>query len=106
DLTGVLGQPVYTFGESARVVLHHKDMPVPQSIDFLLYRNDPNKPQIIFKPETYTPGKTTWSVSIEEDVLAQNLATFEVAGETKLQPAIAGAIQANIKSGYLRASVT
>lgn len=106
DLPDVLGQPVYTFGQSARVVLHHKDMPVPQSVDFLLYRNDPNKPQVIFKPETYTPGKTTWSISIEEDVLLQNLASFETAGQTKLQPAIAGAVQANIKTGYLRASAT
>lgn len=106
DLPGVFGQPVYTYGESARITLHHKDMPVPQSIDFLLYRNDPNKPQVIFKPETYTPGKTTWSISIEEDVLFQNLASFENANQTKIQPAIAGAIQANIKSGYLRASAT
>jgi hypothetical protein len=106
DLPGVFGQQVYTFGQSARIALHHKDMPVSQSIDFLLYRNDPNKPQVIFKPETYTPGKTTWSISIEESVLAQNLASFEVAGQTRLQPAIAGALQANIKSGYLRASAT
>ncbi len=106
DLPDVFGQQVYTFGQSARVVLHHKDMPVPQSVDFLLYRNDPNKPQVIFKPETYTPGKTTWSISIEEDVLLQNLASFETAGQTQLQPAIAGAVQANIKSGYLRASAT
>lgn len=106
DRPGVEGQPAYTFGESARLILHHKDMPVPQSIDFLLYRNDPNKPQVIFRPETYTPGKTTWSISVEEDVLLQNLEQFEVSGQTKLQPAIAGAVQANLKSGYLRASVT
>ncbi|MBK8251579.1 MAG: hypothetical protein IPK82_02795 [Polyangiaceae bacterium] len=105
DLPGVFGQPVYTFGEAARVVIH-KNQPAPQSVDFLLYRNDPNRPQIIFKPETYTPGKTSWSISLEEDVLLQNLATFEVAGQTELQPAIAAALQANIKSGYLRASAT
>src|SRR5262249_45790580 len=57
DLPDVPGKPIYTFGGSARVLVHHKDMPVPQSIDFTLYRNDPNKPQIIFKPETYTAGK-------------------------------------------------
>ena len=63
DLPDVVGKRVYTYGGSARVVVHHKDMPVPQSVDFLLYRNDPNKPLIIFKPEKYKPGKTTWSVS-------------------------------------------
>jgi hypothetical protein len=106
DLPGVFGKPVYTLGESARIVLHHKDMPTPQSVDFLLYRNDPNKPQIIFKPEVYTPGKTTWSISLEEDALFQNVAVFEAAGKTVLQPAIAGALQATLKSGYLRASIT
>ncbi|MEZ4300693.1 MAG: hypothetical protein R3B70_37505 [Polyangiaceae bacterium] len=103
DLPGVFGKPVYTFGEAARIVVH-KDQPSPQSIDFLLYRNDPNKPQIIFKPETYTPGKTTWAVSVEQDALFQNLATFEVAGQTELQPALAAALQGNVKSGYFRAS--
>lgn len=105
DLPGVFGKPVYTIGESARVVVHHKDMPAPRSVDFLLYRNDPNKPQIIFAPEVYTPGKTTWAVTLEEDVLAQNLADFEVAGQTRLQPAIAGAVTGTLKSGYLRASI-
>jgi hypothetical protein len=105
DLDGVLGKPVYTVGESARVVIHHKDMPVPQSVDFLLYRNDPNKPMILFAPEVYTPGKTTWSVAIEEDALFQNLADFDNFGQTRLQPAIAGAVTGTLKSGYLRASL-
>lgn len=105
DLPSVFGKPVYTIGESARIVIHHKDMPVQQSVDFLLYRNDPNKGQIIFGTEKYTPGKTTWSIALEEDVLLQNLADFEVAGQTRLQPAIAGALTANMKSGYLRGSV-
>ena len=105
DLPGVFGKPVYTIGESARLVVHHKDMPAPSSVDFLLYRNDPNRPQVIFNPEVYTPGKTTWAVALEEDVLAQNLADFEVAGQTRLQPAIAGAITGTLKSGYLRASL-
>lgn len=105
DLPGVFGKPVYTIGESARVVVHHKDMPAPRSVDFLLYRNDPNKPQILFAPEVYTPGKTTWAVTLEEDVLAQNLADFEVAGQTRMQPAVAGAVTGTLKSGYLRASL-
>ncbi|MEO7329008.1 MAG: hypothetical protein ABI193_10545, partial [Minicystis sp.] len=74
--------------------------------DFLLYRNDPNKPQIIFRPETYSPGKTTWSASVEFDNLFQNLKDFDTAGATKLQQARAAALQANLKSSHLRASVT
>jgi hypothetical protein len=106
DLPDVAGKPVYTYGVSARVVAHHKDQPVAQSIDFLLYRNDPNKAQIIFKPEVYTPGKTTWSVSGEFSNLFQNLKDFDTAGATAIQQARAAALQANLKSGFMRASVT
>lgn len=106
DWSDVAGEPVYTYGASARVVAHTKNEPIPQSVDFLLYRNDPNRPQIIFKPESYTPGKTTWAVSLEASNLYQNLKDFESAGVTTLQAARAGALQAVIKSGYARASVT
>src|SRR6185503_7487856 len=99
-------QRVYTFGGSARVAVHHPDMQVGQSIDFLLYRNDPNKPQQIFKPEKYEAGKTTWSASVEATDLAQHVKDFDNAGETKLQAARAGALQGNIKTGYFRASLT
>jgi hypothetical protein len=106
DLPGVTGRPVYTVGGSARVVAHDKDMPIGQSIDFLLYRNDPSKPQIIFKPEVYTPGKTTWSASVEFSNLAQSLKDFDASQEIRLQQARAAAVQGNVKSGYLRASLT
>lgn len=106
DLPDVVGKPVWTAGAAGRVVFHHKDMPVPMSIDFLLYRNDPNKPQLIFAPERYTPGKTTWLVSAEFDQLFQNLKDFDVAGATKIQQARAAALQANLKSSFFRASLT
>ncbi len=106
DLPDVVGKAVYTTGGSARAVVHSKDMPVGQSIDFLLYRNDPNKPQIIFKPETYKPGQVGWSLSAEGDVLLQNLKDFEVTGGTKLQPALAAALQGNLKASFFRASLT
>jgi hypothetical protein len=106
DLPDVQGKPVYTVGGSGRLVAHAKGMPAPQSIDFLLYRNDPNKPQIIFAPEKYEPGKTSWSASIEFSNLLQNLKDFDATGVTKLQSARAAALQANVKSGFLRASLT
>jgi hypothetical protein len=106
DLPGVAGKPVWTGGFAGRVLFHDKDMSVPMSIDFLLYRNDPNKPQILFKPETYNPGKTTWLVSAEYDHLFQNLADFEATGKTKVQQAHAAALQANLKSSYFRGSLT
>ncbi|MCC6552212.1 MAG: hypothetical protein IT372_04215 [Polyangiaceae bacterium] len=106
DLPDVAGEPVYTYGFSGRVVVHHKDMPVPQSIDFQLYRNDPNKPQIIFKPETYEAGKTTWAISLEGSNLSQHLKDFEAAGSTAIQDARAAALQGNMKSGFFRLSLT
>jgi hypothetical protein len=106
DLPDVPGEPVYTYGVSSRVVVHHKDMPVPQSIDFQLYRNDPNKPQQIFKPETYDASKTTWAVSLEGSNLFQHLKDFETAGATAIQSARAGALQGTLKSGFVRVSLT
>jgi len=106
DLPDVIGQSVFTYGFSGRAVVHHPDMPTSQSIDFLLYRNDPNKPQQIFRPEMYEEGKFTWSFSAEGNALFQNLKDFDVTGATKIQSAMAGALQGNIKASYFRASVT
>jgi hypothetical protein len=106
DLPDVEGQSIYTYGFSMRAIAHHKDMPVPQSIDYLLYRNDPDKPMVIFAPEVYFPDKTTWLVSAEFTNLFQKLKDFDNTGATKIQPARAAAIQAQIKSGYARASLT
>ncbi len=106
DLPDVQGKPIYTYGVSARAVVHDKDMPVTQSIDFLLYRNDPNKPQIIFNAEKYIEGKTTWSASLEFSNLFQNLKDFDVSGATAIQQARSGALQANLKSSFFRASLT
>ena len=61
---------------------------------------------MIFKPEVYTPGKTTWLVSAEFDELGQNLKDFDAAGKTKIQHARAAALQANLKSSFFRGSLT
>ncbi len=71
--------PVYTYGGSGRVVVH-QNMPVPQSVDFLLYRNDPAKPLILFKPEKYDPNQFAWSLSAEARFLQQHLKDFDAAG--------------------------
>ena len=105
NLDDVRGRPVYTYGASGRVVVH-QDMPVPQSVDFLLYKNDPNAPMIMFKPEVYVPNKLSWSVSAEVDALNQHLKNFDVTGDVKDQTAFATALQAVVKSGYLRLSAT
>src|SRR5690606_27638950 len=81
DLEDVRGKPDYTYGTSARLVVH-ENMPVPQSVDFLLYRNDPNRPLILFKPEKYDPNQFAWSISAEGALLQQHLKNFDAAGAT------------------------
>jgi hypothetical protein len=105
DLEDVRGKSVYTYGGSGRVIVH-QGMPVPQSVDFLLYRNDPSKPLILFKPEKYDPNQFAWSISGEGAVLQQHLKDFDAAGATKDQSALAGAVQGVVRAGYLRFSAT
>lgn len=105
DLDDVEGQSVYTYGGSARVVFHH-DMPIPQSVDFLLYRNDPMAPMVLFAPEKYDANEQAWSISAEVTQLEQNLKNFDVAGQTNQQGAYAGALQAVLREGYWRFSAT
>ena len=105
DLDDVRGKSVYTFGTSARVVVHH-DMPVPASVDFKLYRNDPMAPMILFAPEVYKANEMAWSISAEGSLLEQHLKDFDAAGVTRNQSAYAGALQGVVKLGYARFSAT
>ena len=105
DLEDVRGKSVYTYGASGRVVVHHH-MPVPQSVDFRLYRNDPFAPQIIFNAEKYDAKEVAWSVSGEGSVLRQALKDFDKAGLVKEQSAVAAAIQGVVRAGYARLSVS
>jgi hypothetical protein len=105
DLEDVRGKSVYTYGSSARIVAH-QNMPVPQSVDFLLYRNDPARPLILFKPERYDPNQFAWSISAEGALLQQHLKNFDASGTTKDQSALAGAVQGVVRAGYLRFSAT
>lgn len=105
DLQDVQGLRVYTSGVSGRLVVHD-DMPVPQSVDFMLYRNDPNAPLALFTRDKYTEGRLSWALSGEATQLEQNLKDFDHARATKLQAAHALAGQANVKYGFTRASVS
>ncbi len=105
DLPDVRGKSVYTYGASARLVLHH-DMPVPQSVDFRLYRNDPSSPMVLFAPQKYDPNELSWSVSVEGSSLRQQLKDVDVSGATKTQAANAAAVQGVVAYGFSRLSIT
>jgi hypothetical protein len=96
----VLGTPVLARGASAQIVFH-QGQPVGQSVDFALYKNDPNHYVNFFKPESY-PGGLAATVSLEGSFLQQTLADPDNNGATKVQNASAAALQARIKFNKLR----
>lgn len=105
DFPGVRGQGVYVYGASARAVFT-QGMRVSQSLDMMLYRNDPTAPFVAFQPESYSPGRLQWAVSAEGVVLRQNLANIDNPGRTEEQTAFAGALQARLKAGYFGLGLT
>jgi hypothetical protein len=101
--TSVLGAPVRSDGVSSQLVFHH-GAPVGSSIDFALYKNDPDMPSRFFTPETY-PGGFAITASLEGSFLQQTLADPDVFGQTKVQGAYASALQLRAKLDYLRLSL-
>lgn len=105
DFPGVRGQQVYLVGGSARLVFS-QGLSAGQSLDMRLYRNDPTTPFQAFTPETYTPGRVLWNVSLEGTAIGQNLADINFPGRTAIQTGFAGALQARLKAGYFGAGFT
>ena len=105
DFAGVRGQQVYIFGASARAV-YSSGLRTTQSLDMMLYRNDPTAPFVAFAPETFSPGTVQYALSAEVTATAQNLADINFPGRTAIQPGFAGALQGRLKAGYFGASVT
>jgi hypothetical protein len=79
----------------------HSGMPVGSSIDYALYRNNPESISRIFKKESY-PGGTSWLVSAEGTAIFQTLKDYEKSGSTKTQPGFAGDVNARVKLDYAR----
>ncbi|MBU8898242.1 hypothetical protein KRR26_21770 [Corallococcus sp. M34] len=90
-------------GASAQIV-YHVGVPVGTSVDFKLYKNDPEIYQRFFAPEQY-PGGLSYSVSLEGSYLSQTLQDPDKFGATKPQGATAMALQARAKFDFLRLNV-
>ncbi|MBL8684546.1 MAG: hypothetical protein JNK05_35555 [Myxococcales bacterium] len=105
DFPGVRGLPAYVFGGSVRAVVN-QGMPASTSIDMLLYRNHPDFPMQLFRPENYTPGRVAWNVSAELAVVDQHLVDVNAPGRTNFQLGLAGALQGRLKIGYLNLGLT
>ncbi|MFB1479541.1 hypothetical protein [Corallococcus sp. RDP092CA] len=92
--------PVNSYGASAQVV-YHVGVPVGTSVDFRLYKNDPEIYQRFFAPEQY-PGGLSYSVSLEGSYLTQTLQDPDKFGATKYQGATALAFQGRAKWNRFR----
>jgi hypothetical protein len=105
DLPGYPRAPVYSFGEAARIAWH-ENMSLGSSIDFSLYRNDPDSPFIAFRPVSYTPGQFGYLISLEGAAVQQHLADFDRTNSTTLENGLAGALQARFQYDYWRLELT
>ena len=95
ELQDVIKQKVRLVGASAQIAIH-KDEPVTSSIDYKLYRNDPERAQHLFSKEEY-PGGLSWLVAAEGTVMGQTLKDPEVSGGTKKQIGKAGDVNMRVK---------
>lgn len=102
NFEGLIGEKVFSVGFSGRLSFH-KGMSIQTSIDYMLYRNDPNVNCVEWWRERYQKGVFSWSASIEGTFLSQRLSHPTKYGTTKMQPAYAGAFQGKIKYGFFRA---
>ncbi|HQC45102.1 MAG TPA: hypothetical protein PLC97_07735 [Myxococcota bacterium] len=95
---------VFTTGLTMRLIVR-QGLPIQSSVDYMLYRNDPDVNVTNWWKDKYIKGKFSWAVSGEFNYLWQRLENIEVYGATKLQPAYAAALQASFKYGFFRAQL-
>src|SRR5690606_15148747 len=100
ELQDVITEKVRLFGASLQVAVH-KDEPVTSSVDYKLYRNDPERAYYLFAREEY-PGGVSWLVAAEATLMGQTLKDPEVSGGTTVQVGKAGDINARIKINRTR----
>jgi hypothetical protein len=76
-------------------------MAVGSSIDYALYRNQPESIARLFKKESY-PGGLSWLVSAEATLIRQTLKDPEMIGSTTTQKGYAGDLNVRVKYDYTR----
>jgi len=100
ELEDVNTEHVQLYGASAQVAVHD-GMPVQSSIDYKLYKYDPERIGRLFNKESY-PGGTQWLAMTEATLLGQTLKDPEKTGSTKIQYGAAGDINFRAKIGRNR----
>lgn len=100
ELQDVITESVILCGVSGQVAIH-KDTPIGSSIDYKLYRNDPERVERLFARPEY-PGGLSWLVAAEATLLTQTLKDPEVSGGTTNQKGYAADINARVKYNHTR----
>jgi len=88
ELQDVLAEKVQLFGGSLQVAVHD-GMPVTSSLDYKLYKYDPERIGRAYQKAKY-PGGLSWLVMAEGTILGQTLKDPEKTGSTKIQWGAAG----------------
>ncbi len=96
----ILGKPFWAGGGSFQLV-YHVGIPIKTSIDFNLYKNDPEQMAAYFKPQKYNSG-FSWSAATEFSYLMQNLEDADNVGSTKIQSAMAFDFNIKFRHDFLR----
>jgi len=94
----VADETVRLFGGSAQVAVH-EGMPVTSSIDYKLYKYDPERIGRVFQKQKY-PGGLQWLAMAEATLLGQTLKDPEASGSTKIQWGAAGDV--NVRAVFDR----
>ena len=100
ELSQYLNEKVLLVGASTQVSLH-KGAPIGRSVDFALYRNDPERIRELFRRPVWESG-TSWQIAAEATVIGQTLKDPEVDGGTTVQLGYAGDINARLRTGNFR----
>jgi hypothetical protein len=98
---GVRGERMLGYGVSYQIG-YHLGMDIGTSIDFALYKNDPELENKFFKPEEYGEGLSL-VVKHEGSFLFHTLEDSERYGTTVVQEAMAFDLNFAMKWGYFRA---
>jgi len=99
--TAVKGQPVNFYGFSTQVSYTY-GMPVGVSIDFRLYRNDPQMPARFFRMEKYEAGKLSFALSSEFSRVTNLLEDPDNFGGIRELNGMATDLNFRMKYGYFR----
>ncbi len=100
ELEDVNTEDVQLFGVSAQLAAHD-GMPVASSIDYKLYKYDPERIGRVFQKTSY-PGGLSWLAMAEATYLGQTLKHPERSGSTTVQSGIAGDINLRAKLDRMR----